>query len=405
VGRVLPGDPNTVRDQPTRSGGVVGQIPGGAEFFVLEGPICADDLLWWRVDYNGLVGWTVQGDGTVPWLEALAPTREPTPERQTINGTDFNAFDVSFSAPDMLFGQIRAEYNTVRYTPPYESNNAAPAYRRYQLDQLAPYAVGGTITVYAVQDMETFYGFVPETILSLEKVLDEAPSPVDLPVRSDEDNFIALADYIQFQNGTGYRYITSVGANYSARHTYRYYGLTSDREFYIELRVGIHLPTGSNGADYRSNVAISDLGTFQAATLNEIVRDPGLVRPSLSQLDALVASINIHAAAQTVIPLTQPTPTSLPPTMTPLPPTQTPVPTATPDGCFITAISDVYLLLGPDVTFEADRVLIAGESIRALQRYTAGGGFFIYRTEEGSFVHEDFTRESPLCTSLPIVEQ
>lgn len=75
-GRVTPGDPNNVRDQPARAGALIGAIPGGAAFDVLDGPVCADGFNWWRVTYEGLDGWTVEGAGSDYWVE---PVSTPTP--------------------------------------------------------------------------------------------------------------------------------------------------------------------------------------------------------------------------------------------------------------------------------------------------------------------------------------
>ena len=80
LARVTPGDPNNVRDVPARSGTLVGAIPGGEVFAVLEGPECVDGLNWWRVEYESLTGWTVEGAGTDYWVEPYqAPTSTPTP--------------------------------------------------------------------------------------------------------------------------------------------------------------------------------------------------------------------------------------------------------------------------------------------------------------------------------------
>jgi hypothetical protein len=75
-GRVTPGLPNVMRDAPgTRATGsnssVIGYIPAGAIFRVLEGPQCGtDNRWWWRVDYNGFVGWTGEGEGSSTyWVE------------------------------------------------------------------------------------------------------------------------------------------------------------------------------------------------------------------------------------------------------------------------------------------------------------------------------------------------
>jgi hypothetical protein len=68
-GRVTPGLPNSVRTLPG-GGVVVGQIPGGSVFDVVSGPQCGGDgRLWWQVSYNGLVGWTAEGENGVYWLE------------------------------------------------------------------------------------------------------------------------------------------------------------------------------------------------------------------------------------------------------------------------------------------------------------------------------------------------
>jgi uncharacterized protein YraI len=67
--RVSAGSPNNVRSSPSTSAQRIGQIPGGASFQILEGPICGDGLTFWRVNYNGLIGWTAEGQDREYWLE------------------------------------------------------------------------------------------------------------------------------------------------------------------------------------------------------------------------------------------------------------------------------------------------------------------------------------------------
>lgn len=71
---------NRIRSQATASAGQVGSIPPGDEFAVIDGPICADGYAWWMVDYDGLIGWTAEGDAARYWLEPLggAPVIVPT---------------------------------------------------------------------------------------------------------------------------------------------------------------------------------------------------------------------------------------------------------------------------------------------------------------------------------------
>jgi hypothetical protein len=67
------GLPNLLRDQPGSSGKLLGQIPSGDIFTVLDGPRCSllDKIVWWQVTYNGLTGWTAEGDDGDYWLEPL----------------------------------------------------------------------------------------------------------------------------------------------------------------------------------------------------------------------------------------------------------------------------------------------------------------------------------------------
>ena len=61
-----------MRDQPSTSGAQVGQIPGGSTFDVLDGPFCAEGYNWWQVDYDGTVGYTVEGGGGDYFVEPVA---------------------------------------------------------------------------------------------------------------------------------------------------------------------------------------------------------------------------------------------------------------------------------------------------------------------------------------------
>jgi hypothetical protein len=77
---VIPGLANNVRQNPGLSAAKIGQIPAGGRFRVLDGPVCANGYAWWKVDYNGIIGWTAEsGDGAY-WLEMIAnplPTSMP----------------------------------------------------------------------------------------------------------------------------------------------------------------------------------------------------------------------------------------------------------------------------------------------------------------------------------------
>ncbi len=80
-GRVLPTLPNMLRSQPYigYDSQVVGQVPVGALVQVIAGPNCSNNMTWWLVNYNGVNGWTAEGQAGSYWLEPYGPVGTPIP--------------------------------------------------------------------------------------------------------------------------------------------------------------------------------------------------------------------------------------------------------------------------------------------------------------------------------------
>lgn len=70
-GREMTGTPSNLRIGPGTSYQRSGEIAGGGEFYVIDGPYCADDLAWWLVNYDGTIGYTAEGQGETYWLEPV----------------------------------------------------------------------------------------------------------------------------------------------------------------------------------------------------------------------------------------------------------------------------------------------------------------------------------------------
>jgi len=72
-----PTDPsNRVRLGPGKADEVIGQVSPGTILQVLEGPVCADGLVFWKVANTiipGGSGWTAEGDGIEYYLEPYYP--------------------------------------------------------------------------------------------------------------------------------------------------------------------------------------------------------------------------------------------------------------------------------------------------------------------------------------------
>lgn len=69
-GVVLSGPDNVMRSQPGVSiySPIIGLMPAGTVFYVLEGPRCVDGYNWWRVDNGSIIGWTADGDFNRRWV-------------------------------------------------------------------------------------------------------------------------------------------------------------------------------------------------------------------------------------------------------------------------------------------------------------------------------------------------
>ncbi len=69
--RVTPGAANNLRADPATTSALLTSIPGEGVFAVLEGPVCTENMAWWKVQYNGQMGWTAEGQGTSYWVEPM----------------------------------------------------------------------------------------------------------------------------------------------------------------------------------------------------------------------------------------------------------------------------------------------------------------------------------------------
>ncbi len=72
--RVTPGKPNRLRDSPALAGKLLATMPAEEVIKVLEGPRCTPDgIVWWKVDFQGLIGWTAEGQANIYYLEPWPP--------------------------------------------------------------------------------------------------------------------------------------------------------------------------------------------------------------------------------------------------------------------------------------------------------------------------------------------
>jgi hypothetical protein len=94
--------PNRVRSSPKKtSNNTIAQIPPGTIVHLIRGPVCADNLVFWKIEEDSLpagTGWTAEGDGQGYWLEPYTPVAETV--RLSAYGVNFNVPESWSNIPD-----------------------------------------------------------------------------------------------------------------------------------------------------------------------------------------------------------------------------------------------------------------------------------------------------------------
>jgi hypothetical protein len=109
------GQPLNVRASADRSSKVAGLLPEGTPFDVLEGPTCAGDINWWRIQSGAVSGWVAEASNGVYLVEPKArplPTSAPIPLSQ---GVPFAAWDWAAFSKDNYGGTLP---DPLTITPP-----------------------------------------------------------------------------------------------------------------------------------------------------------------------------------------------------------------------------------------------------------------------------------------------
>lgn len=66
------------RDLPSTGANLLGQFGAGILVTVLDGPVTADEFIWWQIDDGqGNVGWAAEGDGETEWISPRLGEPQP----------------------------------------------------------------------------------------------------------------------------------------------------------------------------------------------------------------------------------------------------------------------------------------------------------------------------------------
>jgi hypothetical protein len=69
-GQIVPGSGvNNLRGSASLDGVKIGEIPENGVFTVKDGPVCAEGISWWKVQYQDLMAWTAESQNGIYFLE------------------------------------------------------------------------------------------------------------------------------------------------------------------------------------------------------------------------------------------------------------------------------------------------------------------------------------------------
>jgi hypothetical protein len=317
-GRVTPGTPNNVRDEPATSGVKVGEIPGGGRFSVLDGPICSEGYLWWQVDYAGVTGWTVEASGDDYYVEPIAPVAPPI-EPGVLPDREIGTVTVTFSGGELTFScsadddMLSAVETAAYYDPegPYWGN--APQHLSVSFSNCTGDDEQGDLVVYLTEttpdagdqwvnrlaEMETFLQDLPTQEDFFFPPPDELEVPF-MPMLNSDQVIYPYFEPLTFDGGSGVRYVTTYSQDITpVFYEYLYYhfiGLSDDGRYVVSARIPVISEAEPTVDPLTVRFSYDDpsghWGYLVAETLN-LNESPESIKPSLDALDTMIESIRI----------------------------------------------------------------------------------------------------------------
>jgi hypothetical protein len=236
----------------------------------------------------------------------LVPTKIVSPTQHSREISDEISLDYSLLAQRVIIETVAAQ--VVNAGDPYWVG--AP---QYQLLTLQGYTVSKhkivpQIYVYPAGELASAnksMGQVADDLRSLLQTRQAGGQLPMLPLLASEKQIInAQVQYLDFQNGTGVRYLTQVGNgivpinNFGLFYTYQ--GLTSDNQYYIAVQLPItqpELPAGPEMTEQMATDINNDPGYYMKYLSSiEIMLNQqpanGFV-PDLSKLDSMIQSLRV----------------------------------------------------------------------------------------------------------------
>lgn len=295
--QVTPGVANRLRAEPTTNAPEVGTIPAEHAIVILDGPTCANDVLWWEVDYQGETGWTAEVVGED---YALAPMA-----KRAFSG-------ISFAIPNIY----DETYFIGEHVPEEISDSTMPiSHPDYMRFAYAPNMRGFDLRVYPLEAYAQMEPYVGEQIADLQNLLDSRPAlntmtslPYVLRLGASQV-FVGRAGYVEGTNISGIHYLTLFAQSAPPLQrdslAYTFQGITTDGAYYVSLTMPVmvnSLPEVGDPIPY--TVDEDELETYRryVEARRTIVdsADPSSVQPSMTSLSQIALTLAIDEGISTM---------------------------------------------------------------------------------------------------------
>ena len=180
------------------------------------------------------------------------PTEQPTETPTEIPEPDICFENVSLNFDQQIASAMWGEI-VPEYVPEYEGiERHTPDYIKFNFTD---YVIQGHfhepfIAIYPVAQLIEFDEFTEWHVNTLQTLIASQPeTPEDfpfIPIWNAASLFHSNVEYVDFQNGSGIRYLTEFGQAYWPVHNdnmfYTFQGITSDGQYYISAVLPVHHP-------------------------------------------------------------------------------------------------------------------------------------------------------------------
>jgi hypothetical protein len=247
---------------------------------------------------------------------AVVPTATPEPTA-TSEPTTTPAPDVSYEGVSFSYDPSLADDVTAQTIPAVDEMEGGPTgpvpqhlqftFEGYPLEGYPLPDNPATLVVYPVADFEAVNEIGADVIAAHREFMTNRPAqPEDipfLPLYNAAQIFTSNVQYLDFQNGTGVRFVTTYAQAFISIDNrvifYTYQGMTADGAYYVALKASVTctaLPDEEpmpEGADFDAWAeTYRDYIQERVQQLN--AQPPSGFTPDLSVLDALVQSIQVQ---------------------------------------------------------------------------------------------------------------